>query len=249
MSGIRRWIVLALGLGLFSPGLTVRGLSGQSTPLPFFSTGNVSYLHGFGWEGRPTRRDIVTFEHGYRNGFGDGFFFIDIGDLTTRGEAAADPRTTLYAEVHARVRLAWLGPGRVAELLTAHEVNASGAGQLAHLHGLGLTARVGLGSVKTNFYLRDDVDLRGTTWQATLAGLVPFGIGTTAWSIGGYADFMGGEAGQSWQLIAAPQLLWRTGEPRASSLHLGVELQVWVNQAGQNGRDQVVPQAMAKWVF
>jgi hypothetical protein len=96
-------------------------------------------------------------------------------------------------------------------------------------------------NVKTN----DD------TWQLNIAGLFPFKLGSTEWSIGGFADYIGeindGEA----HLLFVPQLLLDVGALAGSpgAIQAGIEYSHWQNKFGVDGEHERVVQLMLKWTL
>ena len=245
---------IALALASFLVGSPGAAFAQDRQPAPTVSSTNLAFLLGTGWEGPGrTTRDVLTFEHSTSWEFGDTFVFFDLSHLTTRRAGDRGPGTLIYAEVQPRFSLgrlldACLCAGPIADVLTAHEVNVSGTGSLAHLHGLGLAWRIPGGGLKTNLYLRDNRDLEGVTWQILVAGLVRFELAGQQLTVGGFTDFIGREETAAANIFSAIQLLWDVGTPHRR-LFAGVEFHTSINHLGTDGLNEFVPQAMLKWVF
>lgn len=249
---VSRW--LSVVGAVVATALPVDGTAQTPETRPTTSSANLAYLVGTGWEGPGSRsRDIITFEYGNTWAYGDAFTFFDLSHLGTRTPRDEGPGTLIYAEVHKRFSIgrifgvcACAGP--VTDVLTAHEINVSGTGSLAHLHGVGLAWRLPGGGLKTNAYVRDDRDQPGATWQVLIAGQFGFEVAGQQWSIGGFTDVMGGEGVLASNLFSAIQFLWAPGGG-GQGLRIGVEMHSSLNHLGREGVDEFVPQGLIKWMF
>lgn len=256
--------MLALGamplLALAAMSAPAAGQNG-ATPSTNHSA-NVGYLYGFNWDSPKARRDILTFEYANRWAYGDNFFFVDVTNLVAYEDAPGvgigGGATAAYGEWQPRISLSRLTgrdlrAGPIRDVLTAHEVNFSGGGFLAHLHGIGLDWDApGFTFLKTNLYLRDDRTRSGATWQVLVAWSVPFRVTGVDFTFGGFADIVGAEGAAPANLFTGTQLLLdlgRLASTRDGTLYLGTEFHFTRNQGGVSGLHQAVPQAMLKWIF
>lgn len=260
---IRRWKERIRSAGY------LEGAGGEETPdedpgpdgVPSWQAANLSYLAGGAWKSRPATQDVLTVEYANRWELGDTFVFFEARNLLTRDPASSGTAgpvpTALYAEIQPRISLGrvldrCLCVGPLRDVLTAHELNVSGGGLVAHLHGVGGAWEIpGIDFFKSNLYLRDDLDRPGATWQVLLSAAASPEIAGRRLHLGGYADVIGSEGDSSRSLYAEIQLLLDVGAELRDPGHLfvGAEIHGSVNHLGRAGVDQLVPQAMLRWVY
>ena len=229
-----------------------------TSPLVNFHGFNILYLYGFNWDLGEDERDIVTFEYFNNTSWGDTYFFADVSNILTE-----DPTVPVafYSEFSPRFSLKKLfgwdlsGP-LVKDVLTAHTIELGSnavSDPLRHLHGIGLALDLpGFKFANLNFYLRDDTDLSGVTWQITAAGLVPFDIGGLKLSYGGFVDFAGEEETSEFNIVSGTRLMADLGDVlygRSGEFYAGIEFAYWYNEFGIDGQDEFVPQLAFQFSF
>jgi nucleoside-specific outer membrane channel protein Tsx len=220
-----------------------------------YHAANVQLLHGRSFHdasnGNDTddgRMTTVTIEHALGWRYGDSFFFLDL----TSGDFADGPtgRHRMYGEWAPRLSLSKMtarrvGLGVVKDVLIAASLDRGGDGFWANLVGVGADLRVpGLDVAQLNVYHRKDA-FNDATYQVTGVWSAPLTTGPLQWSLAGYVDIAGTDAGTD--VLAQPQLLLDLGAlaGKGGRLHGGVE---WYLHSAP-GPDTNVPQAMVRWSF
>lgn len=198
-----------------------------------FHAVNVQVLHGTafhdaltGNDTRDGRLSTITLESVAGWTYGDNFFFVDLAS----GDFADGPegRHRMYAEWEPRLSISKLtgralAAGIVGDVLMSAGVERGSSGFGAVLIGLGADLRIpGLALAQVGVYRRDDTFNR-PTWQVTSAWSAPVRTGRLAWTLAGFADVSGTDAGTD--LMTQPQLLLDLGSlVRAPGrVHGGVE--------------------------
>jgi len=106
-------------------------------------------------------------------------------------------------------------------------------GSERYLGGVGLDWNVpSFSFVKTNFYIRDNPALSGTTWGTTFSWKKKFSIGAQPFLFDGFVDMAGAEGDRSAYQLAVPALLADIGTHMGykDRLYLGTEYQYWHNK-------------------
>lgn len=242
-----------------------------------FAVTSVSYLAGANWDTpfSPSRfRDIVTIEHFHDNRIGDVFFFVDGANLATNGRGSPKTGLDVYGELSVRLSLAKLfgisaGPGIVGDLFPYSgtlELGHSGSLQnlndtlglqidttiFSHLHGVAIDLAIPHFRVASlNGYWRDNTDASGSTWQATAVWALPFQLASATFLLSGFADLAGPEGRLVYSFHTSSQLMieLQTKKGIVDSIQLGVEVDMWINEFGIEGQDDLVPQLIAKVLF
>lgn len=207
-------------------------------------------------------KDIVTLEHASGWKYGDNFFFVDI----TNGEGTD---TEFYGEFSPRLSFGkmadWKPEGFVKDVLLAAQWNVGkdDAGNVsAYLLGVGFDLAVPKAAFfQFNVYQRAEHNDQvfgktdDSTWQLNIAGLFPFDIGNTSWSIGGFADYIGEIDGpfgtNEAHLLFVPQILLDVGALAGAPgmIQAGIEYSYWKNKFGVDGENERVVQLMLKWTL
>lgn len=238
--------------GMFLPLALLALLSPRDVAAQEFHAVNVQVLHGTafhdaltGNDTRDGRLSTITLESVTGWTYGDNFFFVDLAS----GDFADGPagRHRVYAEWAPRLSLSKLsgravGAGVVGDVLLAVSVDRGGSGFGAALIGLGTDLRIpGLAVAQVNVYRRDDSYNR-PTWQVTSVWSAPVRTGRLAWTLAGFADVSGTDAGTD--LMTQPQLLLDLGAlvRRPGRVHGGAE---WYLHRGPV-RTSSVAQALLK---
>jgi len=208
---------------------------------------NVQLLHGSNYELGDVDRTIVTLEHANSWAYGDTFAFVDltfVDDNSLYGELS--PRLSL-----SRISGQDLSWGPIKDVLIAGTYEFGDEGYEAYLIGGAVDLNVpGFTFLGLHAYHRDDPNLPGSTWQATITWHRPFEIGGQRFVIEGFADLAGEEGPSAENQLIVPQLLWQVpwnGEP--SPLYIGIEHQYWNNKFGIEGVEESVTQLELKWVL
>jgi nucleoside-specific outer membrane channel protein Tsx len=210
---------------------------------------NIQYLYGFNWRLGNRRKDIITFEHADGWKYGDNYLFIDVAHLANRAD-----KTGIYGEWQPRFSLskmtgARLAAGPIADVLQSNRI-AFGDGFFAHLDGLAVDLKIPRFSFfHQHVFLRNDLHLKGVTWQVTSEWSIPFELGPARFVQDGFVHFIGPEGGSKFNIISQPQLLLDVGKfaGYTDQMFIGLELDLRYNEFGIDGQNEVVAQAMAEW--
>lgn len=254
VNGIR---AMAL-VGMAAVGSTAMAADWSSTNAQFLNGDD--FMIPFGPDG--IEKNILTLEHASGWKYGDNFFFVDV----INGDA---DETEFYGEFQPRFSFGkmadWKLDGFVKDVLIATQWNfgKDDAGNVsAYLLGVGVDlAMPGAAFFQVNLYQRmehnDQVfgSTNDDTWQLNVAGLFPFKLGGTEWSIGGFADYIGEIDGpfgtNEAHLLFVPQLLLDVGALAGSPgvIHAGIEYSHWQNKFGADGEHERVVQLMLRWTL
>ncbi|MDD9901595.1 MAG: DUF5020 domain-containing protein [Alphaproteobacteria bacterium] len=217
-----------------------------------YQTANIQLLKGWDYKLGPKNRAIATFEYFNRWYYGDFFMFTD-------GTRFDEGGTNIYAEFSPRFSLGKitgqnLSRGPVKDLLLATTLEHGKQGRKTYLYGGGIDLNLkGFKAASVNFYRRDNPDISGATWQATLVWKRPFQVGALQFVAEGFADIAGSE-GRTYKpnQSVVPRLLLDIGSlagMQGDRLYGGIEWQYWHNKAGNRGATESVPQLQLKWVL
>lgn len=105
---------------------------------------------------------------------------------------------------------------------------------------------------KSNFFVRDNPNLSGSTFQVTLGWNIPFTLNGTKILLEGFADIAGSEGTTVAHQLIVPRLLIDLGELsgiQENKLWLGMEWQYWHNKFGVDGVTESVPQLQIKYIL
>lgn len=219
----------------------------------FFSwhSSNIQVLHGQSFKLGDETRTIVTVEHANAFKYGDFFAFWD-QSFPESGSASYYFEPTLRFSANKirgkKIQSSWLN-----DVLFAASLEKAEGRDWRKLVGMGIDFKVsGFKFVKTNWYLRDNPDLSGTTYQLTIAWLYPLKFGSVSGVFEGFTDIAGSEGTASAYQLVVPRLLFDIGQlvgiPN-NQLYAGVEWQYWHNKFGRRGVTESVPQLQLKYVF
>lgn len=223
---------------------------------------DVQYLKGSGYinafapkdsKDRKFDQDILTLEHADGWKYGDNFFFIDTSAPTQTDSASSSQKPSLYFEYAPRISskkaLGIDYKGLIADVLLSTQYNAA-SGFPVYLYGAAVDLNLpGFKFFQTNFYIRDDRNIKGTSYQVTLAWAMGFKAGVD-WEFGGFLDYAGAEGktetGKSEaNLLTQPSIIAKL----TPELGLGIEYQYWSNKLGVKDANESVPQAVIKVQF
>ncbi len=236
-----------------------------------WSSTNAQLLNGDDFlnpfSGEKYENTILTLEHASGWKYGDNFFFVDV----INGDGGPD--TELYGEFNPRFSFGKMMDhkyeGFIKDVLIATQWNFGkdgGANVSAYLIGVGVDLAVPKAAFfQVNVYQRMEhstagvVDTNDDTWQLNIAGLFPFSIGSTRWSIGGFADYIGKTEAyiddlkleRESHLLFVPQILMDIGAlaDAPGRLEAGIEYSYWKNKFGIDGENERVVQLMLKWTL
>ena len=245
---------------LCATALMVSSITIPVTHAAEWSTTNIQYLQGSGYQLNPTSdMSTLTFEHADGWGYGDNFFFFDVYYPTSTN-------TTYYGEYSPRLSLGKmtgsdLGFGPVKDVMLAFGLEL-GSGLRSTLYGVGFPLKIPkFAFADLNLYARNSHhDTFGDSqsgYQVTIDWLLPFSLGSSKWQFTGFVDYAFGENGganpKADNVIAGPQLLIDLtslmGAKGNGKVLGGVEYQVWSNKYGVSGVNESIPQVMLKWIM
>ncbi len=171
----------------------------------FFNVTALTLQQGDGFEVGDSRRQIATLEHYSLWNWGDVYAFYD------RIHEDDSGRYSYYGELSPRLSLSLLGldthGGLFKDILLAGTLERGSGGFEANLIGTGLTWDLPpFAHLESNLYYRDTKGLDGSTWQLTLAWVLPFATGPLQWQLDGYLDLRGAEGAAASDLNFNPQL-------------------------------------------
>jgi hypothetical protein len=216
----------------------------------------ITYLLGDGWRPYDGTRDVLSVEYSSSGAYGDNYFLFEAYELlAVPGSGRVAP--TVYGEWHPRLSLTEISGGRIrvgpiSNVHLAGEVNLADD-FTALLYGAGLDWRLPdpLWLV-TNFYVRDDQSLPGTTWHTLAVIGADFRVGSQRLRLFGYVDAFGSEGTRDGMIYSELQVLFDIGHlvlERAGRLFTGIELHVSENAFGNGSGFQLVPQFAVQWAF
>jgi nucleoside-specific outer membrane channel protein Tsx len=207
----------------------------------FFNVTAITLQQGDEFQVGDSRRTIATLEHYGLWDWGDVYTFYD------RIREDSSSRVSYYAELSPRVSFSILGvDARSAlfkDVLLATTLEKGSSGFEAYLIGPGLTWDLSpFAHLESNLYFRDTKGLQGSTWQLTLAWVLPFTTGPLHWQFDGYMDLRGAEGSATGDLNFNPQLKLDLGAPFGNAGHFfaGVEYYHWNNKFGIEGVNERV---------
>ncbi len=238
-----------------------------------WSTTSLSYLNGNGFEYGDNNKDELSFEHASGFAYGDNFFFFDVTDA----QAKDSNNYEIYGEWAPRLSLGkifgYYNRDRILQdVLLAGAMEFGSARDLpvdanntihiatrTRLYGVGFDFKIPyFAFFNYNFYVRDNIDKEGTTFQSTITYLVPIKINDKfQFSWGAYIDYVHGEEGAKstfdlaeshWhtaqQVLMDVGALW--GKPGV--LQAGMEYQYWNRKYGLSIGDDGAVENNAKWM-
>ena len=206
---------------------------------------NIQYLRGNSFELGNSNRTTVTLEHAHSWRYGDNFIFSDIS-----------PGNNDYTELHPRLSLGKvlnkeLSFGPIKDVLIASTFEFA-HNHTRYLYGIGIDWKIpGFKYFKTNYYVRNNELLEGTTLQSTIIWGLPFKIGKHHFLFSGFADITGAEGSRSAYQHFQPAILWDIGAYIAypKKFYIGMEYIYWHNKFGVKGVTESNPQFELRWVF
>jgi nucleoside-specific outer membrane channel protein Tsx len=229
-----------------------------------WSNTSVSMLNGDNYELGDKHRTLLTYEHVSSWEYGDHFLFFDVSNPFSKAQAN---NTSLYGEWAPRFSTGkvfdFYNKDRLIQdvlLASTLEHGNSGFATRAFLYGVGLDLNIPhFKFLRYNFYIRDNPDKVGTTYQTTIVWSMPFKIESLSFDFRGYFDYVHGTEGSNSRgnvaqahINTAPQLLFDLGKiwNAQDRIHIGIEYQFWDKKFGQpNGEIERNLQWMIKWVL
>jgi nucleoside-specific outer membrane channel protein Tsx len=212
---------------------------------------NMQLLHGSDYELGSEQRTVMTLEHANGWQFGDFFIF---GDQIWSDEG----KSTYYIEPTLRFSLSKLldkklSYGLIKDVLISAQIEKPKNKDVRKLAGFAVDFDLpGFNFFKSNFFVRDNPNLSGSTYQVTLVWNVPFQLAGVKMLLEGFTDIAGSEGSTVAHQLIVPRLLVDTGQLiglKESKLWLGVEWQYWHNKFGVDGVTESVPQLQLKYIF
>lgn len=214
-------------------------------------TTNVQLLRGHDYKVGSKRRTIMTVEHANGFKYGDFYMFYD----QTWPESA---KANYYIEPTLRFSLGKMtgtdfSYGLIKDVLISTQLEKPEGQRPRYLYGAAVDLNLpGFKFFKTNYFIRDNRNLSGNTYQVTLAWNRPFEIGGVKFLSEGFTDIAGSEGTTTSHQLFVPRFLMDVGDLAdigENKLWVGMEWQYWHNKFGIDGVTESVPQLQVKWVF
>lgn len=218
-----------------------------------WTSSNIQFLHGNGFQFGDKERTTMTVEHAHGWQYGTNFFFVDI---TNRNDIGIE----VYAEVYSYLSfnkisgLNWT-LGLLKDISLVGGINISNKPEKdnfkAYIFGLSFDFTNALFN-----YLQLDVaafkddNISGRYGiQITPVWSLPFALGPANFKFRGFTDFRTGNTNSSgnFTILAQPQLLLDIGDLAGwhkDKVYVGAEYSHWYNKFGVQGVDESVLQAM-----
>lgn len=240
--------------------LTAVGAMAVPASADGFTAANIQFLYGAdqgdffgtGIEGGKAF-PMLTLELANGWSYGDNFFFTDWNHATSY-----DTANTLaaYGELHSRLSASKLsgkpvGFGPVSDVLLAAEIDYPAGFKPAYCYGLGFDFKIpGFAFAFVNLFVRDEIGVKGVSYQINPVWMLPFTAGPVKGVFGGWVDLMTGEGDNQdfwWQM--QPTLMVDIGNFWGSpgKLLAGCEYEYFNNFLGINQGDVNHPQFLAQW--
>ncbi|WP_157765597.1 hypothetical protein [Halobacteriovorax marinus] len=230
-----------------------------------WSRTSLSYLNGSSFQLGDNNRVEYSFEHAGGWKYGDNFFWFDVTDPQSSNDSS---KTAIYGEWAPRLSFGKIFGFYSDErffkdvlLSTTFEHGKSGVASRARLIGLGTDLNIPLFKFfQVNFYVRDNLDAEGVSFQSTIAYNLPLDISDRlSLYYSAYIDIVIGDEGNRsdnsykeshWH--TAQQLAYDVGKMYgyADIAYLGVEYQYWNRKYGiEGGPVENNLKLLIKWIF
>lgn len=222
---------------------SVSYLKGSKYQTPYFNLASNKL------EGKDTDAEIFTFDHVNGTKWGDTFFALDATNFSTEKQSLW---FKFAPRVSGKKTLGLSYPSFISDILMSGVYSAVGAGAAPnYAYGAAIDWIIpGFDFFTTNFLVRDDKKLEGTTSQISLVWNLTFKLGASEnlkIETGGFLDYMGEEGNQQKGLSKAniqtqPFIALKI----QNNVSVGVEWQYWSNKYGLEGINESLPQMMVK---
>lgn len=230
-----------------------------------WSVSSLSLLSGDDFAvGQDESRTEITYENAARFGFGDSFFFLDVTNPYKKENTKYT--SAMYAEWHPRFSVARKfglikGDSFLKDILFANTFeygNNSFSQHRTNMHGIGFDFDLPYFSFfQWNFYLRDNLDRQGTSYQSTFAYLLPFSFRGVRFVWNAYVDIVHRDEGDEESETLAHQ---HTGQQfkldigniwgNPGLMLAGIEYQIWDRKFGvRNNSNENNLKYMLQWQF
>lgn len=223
---------------------------GQTAHAATFSSTKVEVLYGQnyarGFNGADKDEAIFTITNATGFTWGDSYFFADVTGINDDENTGGT-----HLEFSTRYNVWKAADGGIVKgaygIAQADITSNKFVSKIVPMGGASLDWAVpGFKFFKTHLQYRDDPTLDGSSVQFNLVWNSSFKLGEEDFSFEGFADWTSGEGtGNKANFLMQPQLLWHVNK----SVAVGIEYQYWKNRLGIDGRDESVPQIMARWTF
>jgi len=216
--------------------------------------------------GSDNNRSELSFEHASGFNYGDNYFWLDVTDSQS---GTTSNNTELYGEWSPRFSMgkafSFYNKDRfVQDVLLSATLEFgrdSGVQTRSRLLGFGLDLKIPyFAFFQYNFYVRDNLDKTGRTFQSTFAYRLPINFSKKVKiTYGAYIDFVHGEEGTDSDSTLA-EAYWHTGQQllldlgafwaKENVIHVGLEYQYWNRKYGiKSGPVESNLKWLVKWVF
>lgn len=238
-----------------------------------WSESSVTFLRGSNFSevfGTDNNRSELTLDNASSLKYGDSFFWLDVTDFQSNSGSSD---TELYGEWSPRLSFGKIFDMHNKErfvqdilIATTLEFGNSGKPTRSRLYGLGLDLKIPhFTFFQYNFYIRDNLDKTGTTFQSTLAYKIlwkpQFIMDNLIISYAAYIDIIHGDEGTESDSTLA-EAHWHTGQQLTvdlgalinskyrNSFYTGFEYQYWNRKYGlKDGPVENNLKWMLRWVL
>ncbi len=235
--------------------LLLFSLEGKSGDLFEWSSNNIQFLSGSGFELGSSHHNTITLEHSNGWKYGENFLFID---LIQRDDTGLE----VYGEWYPRLSFSKISGNElslklVKDFSVVGGVNAGSEPSSDPFLAFTLGAGVSLDIPYTDFvqldvmaYKTDGVSSIGM--QITPSWSIPFSIGHLNFKFRGFLDWISADAtGGEDYILTQPQLLLDIGQllGHQNELYAGIEYWYWHNKFGIDGITEQSTQIILSYSF
>lgn len=181
----------------------------QKSFIQWHST-NIQVLRGYDYELGHSKRTIMTLEHVNAFKYGDFFVFADnIWPDSGSHSYYIEPILRFSLSKISGKKIAY---GMIKDVLLSVQIEKPKGQSARKLGGIAIDLNLhGFKFFKTNFFVRDNPNLSGSTYQTTFVWNYPFQINNTQILIEGFADLAGGEGKTVAHQLIVPRFLIDAG--------------------------------------
>ncbi len=221
------------------------------TPFVEWHTTNIQLLRGNHYELGSKKRTLSTLEHANKWRYGDFHFFMDYTWPDEGDEFYYFEPTTRFSL--SKISGKDFSYGLIKDVLISTNFEKPKDRKTRLLGGVSVDLDLpGFTFFKTNYWLRDNRDLSGSTYQFSVAWNRPVEWQGVSFLSEGFADFAGSEGTTTSHQLIVPRFLVDIGEQIGVGENRfwgGIEYSYWHNKFGQKGTTESAPQLQFKWVF
>lgn len=230
-------------------------ITSQSKELFEWTSNNIQFLSGSGFELGSSHHNTITLEHADGWKFGENFLFMD---FTQRDDIGLE----VYGEWYPRLSLKKLlnkdlSLGVFKDLSIVSGINAGSEPSsdpfIAYLLGAGISFDIPYAEfVQLDIMAFKSDDVNSTGMQITPVWSIPFSIGGLNFKFRGFLDWVSASAtGGEDYILTQPQLLLDAGDllGHKNKVYAGIEYWYWHNKFGIKGVTEQSIQATLLYSF